>query len=270
MRYSTSVIFYALYAFFEAREGSRRNPQKRRSIMSPDFFVAVHGSALHYVLRGKRGPKPRDIDVVRCGVSDEVARAAATAWASKNGLEKLPLDIVASGYVPFPPGRERLVLTLVGDNVTTRIIHTLPALLRGGGPAQEWAGRINGSWKLGIALGSCAHGDTFGEYCGEGPMALRNALRHVTPKQLKLLEGGLGEFLTRVKRAGELWEDPRFGPSVISLPAVEEIRQYSGGSYPNGAINFFSRGGEKWCGPHYWPANNQKTAMEWWDFITTP
>lgn len=238
--------------------------------MNAESFVVVHGSALRFALAGKRGPRPRDIDVVRCGVDEEEATRLAQKWAAENGLQHLPLDIVASGYVPFPPGKDKVVAVLKGSNPTLWVSHTLPAFLRGGGSAEEWAERINTMWRLGIGFGSCASGDSFGEYCGEGPKALRNALRHVSFKQLELLEGGLGEFLTCVKRAGDLWEDPDMGSSVISRSATREIRQYSGGGYPNGAIYFFLHNGERWCGPNYWPANNRKTAMEWWEFITTP
>lgn len=226
-------------------------------------FVAIHGSAL-------TSRNPADVDVVYCGVNRDWASAIAQEWAQTHGFEHLELDLMESTYVPFPPGKELVYEVIHGQkSVGTQVINNLPALLRGGGDDEEWASRINGAnWlKVGLeANGNQAFRERIQGYDGDGPLALRTALRKVSYARLELL-GGLGRFLYGVKAIGVGWEDPKLGPSVMDRNVLAMMRPFSPVAGNGAALIFFRKRGDWVCRPEY--AKPAMEKLDWWKFLTS-
>jgi hypothetical protein len=259
-------------------------------------FIVIYGSAAAFAA-GKSSKSPRDLDVAfGRGISfDEVTRRAE-GWAKEHGLEGLWIDyreykllpperhgdllledgttqvcLAPTGLpqllLPTPVGIEGVALILEGQGqfeICWQERKELPALLRLAEENPEEALRrlTAGGALLGIDSAGeveAAEGDV--GYAGDGPEALRTALKHVGEDFLSQPElGEFGEVLRRIKAAGTEW------PGLIRFAARSQAETAAGVQYCR--VWWARREDGHWEGGFPYAAAKFTTAEEFWQWAT--
>lgn len=152
------------------------------------MHVVVHGNAARYALStGGTVRRPADIDVAYAGVGEDQAAELAAAWAERQGLSGLPLDLKPAHSsrlnpkgpdeidIPVPWSKDNGYAVVLGGEVTVvwKEVRRLSSLIRSELPDEQLQQEArHGRFRLTVLT---SVGNEWEEYT-EGPTALRNAI----------------------------------------------------------------------------------------------